>query len=212
MSLLTINSLFKAYNDKRVLAIRELSLAPGEIVLLQGENGSGKTTLLRILAGLESPDNCAHFSFFGKPQATAPDVAYVHQSPYLFSGSVRDNIEYGLRRCRLPLQQANEAIRWAGIEDIADVPVSTLSGGGRRRVALARVRALRPRVYLLDEPLAHLDADGEARVRALLAGLRDENATAIIASHTALPATTRWYLSSGRDRQLTITMIKPDGE
>ena len=81
---------------------------------------------------------------------------------------------------------------------LARRPAAELSGGEARRVALARLRALRPRLYLLDEPLAHLDSDGEERMRDLLNNLQKEGATAIIASHKPVAAaTTRWLLKNG---------------
>lgn len=191
------------YQQQPILNIKALSLTRGEIALLTGDNGSGKSTLLRILAGLLTPTSCALFRFNNQPRATPPAAVYLHQTPYLFSTSVRANVEYGLRCCQLPLANAAAAIEWAGLSDIAELPVSQLSGGEQRRVALARARALRPQLYLLDEPLTHLDSSGKKRVRALIEMLQQENATAIISSHHGdLPATATWYLKDG---DITVT-------
>ena len=197
--ILTLRDVHHTYGGRTVLSIAELTLAPGEIALLVGENGSGKSTLLRIIAGMIPARQCALFDFCGGKKTTPPAVAYLHQVPYLFAGSVRANVEYGVRCCGLPLTYAAEAMEWAGVSDIAESPAALLSGGEQRRVALARVRALRPQLYLLDEPLTHLDDNGKARVRALLATLRQEGATAIISSHrNDLPATQLWQLIQGK--------------
>lgn len=201
-ALLTVRGLRHAYAPSgapTVLDIPLLELARDETVLLTGDNGSGKSTLLRILAGLLPPRRCGHFDFDGSAAARAPAVAYLHQTPYLFSATVRANVEYGLRCCRLPLARAEEAMQWADIAHMAQRPAAQLSGGDQRRVALARIRALRPKLYLLDEPLTHLDDAGRQRVLALIESFRRENAAAIVSSHQCdIPATRRWHLAAGR--------------
>lgn len=225
--LLEIADLQKSFGGKPLLRIASLTLNEGEIILLRGDNGAGKTTLLRIIAGLLPPDRArpegarpavnhertlpgtrprslqtsppwARPPSMSLSRTPPPLAAYLHQTPYLFAGSVQKNVEYGVRCCALPLSNAAEAMRWAGVDHLAAADCATLSGGERRRVALARVRALRPKLYLLDEPTAHLDGDGEARVRGLLAGLRAENATALISTHDNIPAATAvWELRDG---------------
>lgn len=196
--LLSLRRLKKSYAGRRILDISALQLAEGDIAMLAGDNGAGKTTLLKILAGLLPPDACAELIFAGGIPPAAPAVVYLQQTPYLFNTTVRANVEYGLRRCRLPLQAATAAMEWAGMASFADRRVRALSGGEQRRVALARVRALSPRLYLLDEPAAHLDADGVARVHELIELLKKEGATAVISAHQqTLPATVQWRLHNG---------------
>lgn len=196
--LLTLHNLRHDYGSGMVLNISRIALAAGEIALLSGDNGSGKSTLLRIIAGIVKPRHCAAFDFNGKAAAAPPAAVYLHQTPYLFSTSVRGNVQYGLRCCGLPLAAAEDAMQWAGVAHLADSAAARLSGGEQRRVALARVRALRPALYLLDEPLAHLDHDGKQRMHTLLSTLQQEGATAIISSHYQdLPATTIWQLKNG---------------
>ena len=196
--LLEVRDLRYTSRGQPLLAIEYLTLASGDIALLTGDNGSGKSTLLRCLAGLLTPAHCAGFRFAGQTAARPPAAVYLHQTPYLFATTVRANVEYGLRCCRLPLPRAAAAMEWAGVSHLADIAANRLSGGERRRVALARVRALQPALYLLDEPLTHLDGNGKARVRTLIAGLHDEGATAIISSHQLdIPASRRWHLTDG---------------
>lgn len=191
--MLVVEGLRKAFGVRRILDVARLALVAGESYVLTGENGSGKTTLLRVLAGLEDAevDAC---TFDGKRvdlQAYPPwlrhEVIYVHQHPYLFRGSIVDNIAYGLkargmgRTERDPLIQ--EAVAWAGVGDILDVPPHRLSGGEKQLVALARARALHPKLFLLDEPTANLDAEARQQVMKLIRNMCDASSTVVLACH-----------------------------
>ena len=179
----------------------------GESVVLTGENGSGKTTLLKILAGLLQADNAKVLMFDGTNNhpRIAPQVSYLHQTPYMFAASVRANIEYGLRRLNLPRaareSRAQEAMQWAGVSHLSNEHAPNISGGEQRRTALARIRALRPRLCLLDEPSAHLDTKGAARVEELIAQMTNKESSVITASHLPLsPAIgkhRKWKLQNG---------------
>lgn len=145
--------------NKLICSLEELVIGEGERIALIGSNGSGKSTLLRVIAGLE------------KASAGQCDIAvavrhrcYVHQSPYMFRGTVLSNVAYGLRalgqRKSESIQQANEMLDRMGLAKLKDQPSQQLSGGERRRVAVARAFVVRPRLLLLDEPFAELDNDG----------------------------------------------------
>lgn len=171
------------------LNARRAAAAAGECVCILGGNGAGKTTLLKILGGLLRADSIAQFEILGAAHPAGsphPRVLYLHQSPYFFRGTARDNVEYGLRRRGADevRARAEAALSWAGAAHLAARDVDSLSGGEAARVALARLRALNPAVYLLDEPTAHLDAEGRAAVAALVARLMAEKtAAALIATH-----------------------------
>jgi ABC-type nitrate/sulfonate/bicarbonate transport system ATPase subunit len=92
----------------------------------------------------------------------------VHQQPYLFRGTARENVAYALKLNRHPTREAGEWLERLGAGAFADRPAATLSEGERRRVALARALATRPEALLLDEPYAALDAAGVATVTAAL--------------------------------------------
>jgi tungstate transport system ATP-binding protein len=212
MSLLSVRSLTRSLAQRRLLAIDELCLADGESCVLTGENGSGKSTLLRILAGIDAPDGGTG-CFDGRPFAWRPypdwlrkQVTYVHQQPYLFHSSVIDNIAYGLRARGVPgaerERRVAEALSWARLNHLLDTPPARLSGGEKQRLALARAWVLRPRLLLLDEPTASLDADSRRQTIELLRTFADAGTTAVIACHDRdvieLPAMRRLDLVDGR--------------
>jgi tungstate transport system ATP-binding protein len=121
---------------------------------------------------------CAHL---------APRVVYLHQHPYLFNSSVKANIAYGLKAAGLPHRQqtelVDEAMVWAGVSQLTQVPPHKLSGGERQRVALARARVINPDVLLLDEPTANLDEDARRQVAALVRQMCDANHCVVMATH-----------------------------
>ncbi len=151
----------------------------GEVVALLGPNGAGKTTLLRAVAGLV-PFDSGHVRLDGKvledtatreyvPTERRP-IGFVFQDYLLFPHlSVLENVAFGLRSRGVSRQAAaDEAGRWldrVGLKTYAGSRPSTLSGGQRQRIALARALAPDPRLLLLDEPLAALDATTRAEVR-----------------------------------------------
>lgn len=181
---------------RTICHVSRLAIASGERVAILGPNGSGKTTLLRVLAGLET-------DYAGRCTIDAlwRDRVYVHQSPYLFRGTVMFNATYGLRVRGVNRtegrRRANELLERLGLSFLARQRVTNLSGGERRRVALARALILRPRLLLLDEPLADLDDDGVAAVSAALEELPES--TVLVASPTILPSglTSREFLLQG---------------
>lgn len=191
--ILVLTGVRKSFGERRILDLAKLELAAGESYVLTGENGSGKTTLLRVLAGLESAeiDIC---QFDGNVVSVQPypdwlrhDVIYVHQHPYLFRGSIADNIAYGLKARGIAAstreQLVREAIDWAGVGDLLEVPPHKLSGGEKQRVALARARVLHPRLFLLDEPTANLDVEARQQTMRLIRDLCAARSTVVLACH-----------------------------
>jgi molybdate transport system ATP-binding protein len=155
------------------------AIEEGEVVALLGPNGAGKTTLLRAVAGLV-PFRSGHVRLDGKiledpatgqyvPTERRP-IGFVFQDYLLFPHlSVLDNVAFGLRSRGAPRRVAAEkAGQWLermGLNDYSAEKPGELSGGQRQRVALARALAPDPRLLLLDEPLAALDATTRAEVR-----------------------------------------------
>jgi len=152
-----------------------LELRRGERVLLLGENGSGKTSLLILLARLADPDGGPVRD--SGPRSPGPHSGMAFQEPErsCFAESVAEELDFGLRRWGLPAplraQRAREALIALGLspESCLGRDPFQLSAGERRRVAIAAVLALAPRVLLLDEPAASLDAAGRRLLREALA-------------------------------------------
>lgn len=206
--LLRLRRLRKSFGDRQLLALDGLEIEAGHTFVVTGGNGAGKTTLLRILAGLESGE-VDGLQFDGAPLArgeTHRDIVYVHQHPYLFHTSVARNIAYGLKarglRTAASRRLVEEAIAWAGVGALRQLPPDKLSGGEKQRVALARAKVLAPRLYLLDEPTANLDGDGRRQTIDLVQKLARDGVGVVIACHDReiieLPGVRRFHLENGK--------------
>ena len=145
------------------LTLPSFDIAPGETFGVHGPNGSGKSTLLRILGGLLLPSR-------GRVEGLPPPgrAVLVHQRPYLFRGTARQNVAYALRLRGRPESDADDWLARLGASGIAERSVRVLSSGERARVALARGFAAAPELLLLDEPFGSLDEEGVERVCGLL--------------------------------------------
>jgi len=186
--LLRGEGLVRQYDGQRVVDVEALDVYGGEVLALLGPNGAGKSTLLRLLAGLESAEEGRLF-YKGRP-VTRQDrelrraAVAVMQRPYLWRGTVRQNVEYGLRLRRTSSKERKERARAAlemlEVSHLADVSVATLSGGETQRVALARALVLEPEILFLDEPTADLDVTVRRRLLADLERILRRAAPAIV--------------------------------
>ena len=189
-STIEYQEIHQRFGKREILNDVTIRLRQSEVVLLTGDNGSGKSTLLRIMAGLLKPDSgnvvCAdELNAISHSRKTLlREVMYLHQTPYLFDGSVKKNLCYALDKGRVDrAKQVDQALEWVGLERLADENAKTLSGGERQRIALARALLRRPRFLLLDEPTAHLDAVSNAQISNLLLELKSRSVSMLIASH-----------------------------
>lgn len=173
----TIKNIRYSYDGKNnQIDIPSLELPDAGIVLLYGDNGSGKTTLLKYLAGL-----LANGEASPELGALRNDCLYLHQNPYLLRGTVKRNLEFADKGCGPEMLSA--ALEAVGLGGFEERKVRALSGGERKRVALARAIMSRRRVLLFDEPAAHLDIDTRRLLEDLLPRLASENRLLIVTTH-----------------------------
>jgi zinc transport system ATP-binding protein len=180
-----------------VIAGIDLEIPEGQFVAIAGPNGGGKTTLLRLIVGLERPQR-GEVLMFGEPVGAAGRqglVAYLPQRAQLgieAPATVREVVAAGRvsrRRLLGPLRPQDrdavaQAIARVGLDEQADEPVATLSGGQQQRAFIAKALAAEPRLLILDEPTAGVDADAQDALAALLARLHHElNVTVLYVSH-----------------------------
>jgi energy-coupling factor transport system ATP-binding protein len=198
------------HGTRQAWAVRglDLSIDPGERVLLLGASGAGKSTLLAGLAGLLDPDDTGgdeegSLTLDGVPVRTARRAAVragrartglLLQDPLAQTVLARcgDDVAFGLENHAVPAgdiwPRVDEALAAVGFPYGRDHPTAALSGGQRQRLALAGVLALRPDWLLLDEPTAMLDPDGAAQVRtSIAAGLALTGAGCLLVEHRVEP-------------------------
>ncbi len=192
-SLLVARSLWKSFSlgksDISVVENISLTVGKGEFICIVGPSGCGKTTLLQLLAGLQKPTKGE--VLFDRTALAGPcrDIGIVFQKPNLMPWrTVLENVKLPLQLSALPSGEAQaRAVRTlerVGLAESADNYPKTLSGGMEQRVVLARALVTNPRILLLDEPFAALDALTRERLNLELLRLwREQNLTAIMVTH-----------------------------
>jgi ATP-binding cassette subfamily B protein len=176
---------FRYLDDQPVLEDASLEIARGSLIALAGTNGAGKTSIAHLIGGYYRPQrgrvsaNGAAYDELDIRSLRAR-VAVAPQNPLLFSGTIRENVTYGVER---PAERdVEQALEWAGAREfIGELPegIETaigengvrLSGGQRQRLAIARALLRRPDLLILDEPTSHLDEEGIAHLMAALGAL-----------------------------------------
>src|SRR3954468_15661989 len=172
---LVVSGIGKRFGETRALDEVSFTVAPGEILALTGPSGSGKTTLCRVLAGLDEPD-AGTIALDGRDVTRMPGgrrrVAFMFESYALYPQlSVFDNVASPLRAPNAEARSGNldEAIlpmlELLEIAALAQRLPGELSGGQKQRVGLARALVQNPSLFLLDEPIAHLDAKLRHKLR-----------------------------------------------
>lgn len=186
-----------SYGGKEVLHDINLSVAKGEYVAVIGATGSGKSTLLQLIPKLLVPgageiyvDGIDVNDRTTDMQALRCKIGYVFQYPeqQLFAKNVYEDVVFGPRNVGVSEVEAEkrayESIALVGLpEEIYDMPISKLSGGQKRRVALAGVLAMKPEYLILDEPVAGLDPEGRQEMLEIIDTLHREGITIIMVSH-----------------------------
>ena len=182
--MLRIRGLTVGFGDEPILEGIDLDLARGQFVSLVGPSGSGKTSILRVVTELLTP-----LAGTVELDATVRDVGFLFQDDALLPWrTVRQNVALGLAIRQVPHADADARVdHWlarVGLGDFDDRYPGQLSGGQRKRVALAQVLALEPRLLLMDEPFASLDAIVRTRItQELLDWVDREHLTVLLVTH-----------------------------
>jgi iron(III) transport system ATP-binding protein len=192
MSALKITDLWKSYAAVPVLRGVSLSVAPGSLTAILGASGAGKSTLLRIVAGFEEADGgtvALDGTLMDNGRRRVPPerrhTGYVPQDGALFPHlTVQANTAFALPRRSRHDAFVREMLDLVGLADLGARYPHELSGGQQQRVAIARALASRPRLVLLDEPFAALDASLRSAVRAdVLGALRATGTAGVLVTH-----------------------------
>lgn len=188
MSLNLRDVLFSYPGEPPVLRIEDLSLDPGQVVAVTGPSGSGKTTLLQLIGGLLQPQQG---TIEGRPPLEL--IRWVFQIPTVLGRrTVLDNLLLGVHHCRFdtPIAVANarRALDATGLDQLADRPASSLSGGEIQRVQIARALVSSPPLVLADEPTGQLDRANTERVVSSLVAISTLDSTVVVATHDPLVA------------------------
>lgn len=170
-----------------------LRIEKGEFLLICGPNGSGKTTLLRTMSGLLPPTEGSisinGFDPVKDSREVRQTVGMVFQDPdnQIVGETVREDVAFGPENLALPQKEVDERVNWAiekmGLQSLSEKPCYLLSGGEKRRLAIAGVMAMKPEVILFDEPFSHLDYPGIQEVLRYMIQLHQEGHTLIVTTH-----------------------------
>lgn len=183
---LTARGLTVSRGKVPVLHGLDFSLPAGSVVGLMGPSGCGKTTLMRSIVGVQRID-AGELTVLGldpRDPALRSQIGYVTQAVSVYSDlSVRDNATYFAALQGFSQDDAERAIATVGLAELAERPVSTLSGGQASRASLAGALVGRPRLLVLDEPTVGLDPVTREEIWGHLRALADDGATLLVSSH-----------------------------
>jgi len=175
--MITFLGVRKGFQGEILFQDLSFSIEEGETWVIQGPNGSGKSTLLKLIAGILLPDE-------GTIHMKTNRIGIIgHANHLLFERTVRKNLEHFSRLFHSPQLPPGDPFR---ISPLLDRSVRTLSQGQRRRVALSRIFAWDPDLYLLDEPEAGLDEEGRTILYNLLRDVVRRGRTLLWATHEPL--------------------------
>jgi len=198
--LFEIRNLTKVYGDRAVLNISELDFEKGTIYALLGPNGSGKTTLLEILSLLLAPtagmiryNNKTVDFTTNNLTAFRREIVMVQQNPVLFTTTVFNNLDFGLKIRKIPkgkrLKLIMDSLEMVGMGDFIGAEAHKLSGGETQRVAIARALTCAPKVMFFDEPTSNVDMENQIAIERILREINTQkNISVIFTTHNLTQA------------------------
>jgi len=196
MDVLRVEKLEKSFRRRKVVNGVSLHVAPGEIVGLLGPNGAGKSTSFKMICGLLQPDSGS--VFLGDQDVTNwpmflrarnGGMGYLAQEPSFFKrltveqnvSSIMEMLGYSRSECR---KRTEEVLKQIGIYDLRAQNASSLSGGQRRRLEVARSLVSNPKIIMLDEPLAGVDPSNKSAIIDIMKELKSERISTLITDHS----------------------------
>ena len=199
-SIVQIRNVWFAYNGKTVLQDVSLNIQRGDFIAMIGPNGGGKTTLLKLILGLLRPDRGSIKVLGGPSEKASHHIGYVPQDVHInrsFPITAIDVVLMGklgpakrwTRNATQDRREALDALERMEIADCANSKINALSGGQRQRVFIARALVAQPKILLLDEPTASIDARGQAEFYRLLKTL-NKDITVLVVSHDLVAIST----------------------
>ncbi len=198
--MLEIRNLHKSFGENKVLNGFNMTLYKGENLVVMGKSGSGKSVMIKCLVGLMQPDS-GYISVMGREiktldretlDALRSDIGFLFQGSALYdSMTVRENLEFPMRRHKEKLGNVSdttplvlEALENVGLAHTMDLMPEELSGGMKRRVALARTLILKPKIILYDEPTSGLDPITSKEIIELMRNIQKKYGTSsLIITH-----------------------------
>jgi phospholipid/cholesterol/gamma-HCH transport system ATP-binding protein len=196
--MIELRHVYKSFGSREILHDVNLSVKDGETMVILGASGSGKSTILKLIIGLMRPDS-GEVLVDGKDMAILSEtelnearrhMGMVFQYSALFDSlNIKENVAFGLRMHEnLPEEEIDrivaEKLRMVGLSDIETLMPSSLSGGMKKRVSLARAIALNPDMILYDEPTAGLDPIMSTAISQLIRRMqREMKATSVVVTH-----------------------------
>ncbi len=192
--MIEIRDLHFRYSDgTHALKRINLTISRGEFLLVCGANGSGKTTLIRLLCGLLRPTSGSikidgvQDPYASKEIRREIGMIFQDSDSQIVGETVKEDVAFGPENLGLSREEIQRRVQWAlrvmQMEELQEKPCYLLSGGEKKRLAIAGILAMKPRILLFDEPFSHLDFPGIQEVLRHMVRLHQEGHTLVVTTH-----------------------------